>query len=115
MPNMVVIDGRLTKDPEERKLKNGNSVVSFTVAYNRAYKPKDSEEWKEETYYFDVESFNPYVQKMDLKKGTAVYVEGELRQDRWENKNGERRSKVYIRAERVEILSQPKEKEEEKK
>ncbi len=107
MLNKVFLIGRLTRDPEIRFLPSGSQVTSFSIAVNRAYKTKDSDEWKEETYFFDVEAFGYLAERLgrQLSKGTQVLVEGSLRQDRWESQSGDKRSKIKVVADKVNILN----------
>jgi len=107
MLNKVFLIGRLTRDPEIRFLPSGTQVTAFSIAVNRSYKV--GEEWREETYYFDIEAFGNLAERLgrQLNKGTQILVEGQLRQDRWETSAGEKRSKVKIVADRVNLLSTP--------
>ncbi len=107
MLNKVFLIGRLTRDPEIRFLPSGTQVTTFTLAVNRAYKTKDSSDWKEETYFFDVEAFGYLAERLgkQLNKGTQVLIEGQLRQDKWETPSGEKRSRIKIVADKVNILS----------
>ncbi|NPA57926.1 MAG: single-stranded DNA-binding protein [Aquificae bacterium] len=117
MLNKVFLIGRLTRDPEIRFLPSGLQVTSFSIAVNRAYRTKDSDEWKEETYFFDIEAFGNLAERLgkQLVKGTQILVEGQLRQDRWETSAGEKRTKIKVVAEKVNLLSQkPAEKTESK-
>jgi single-strand DNA-binding protein len=104
MLNKVFLIGRLTRDPEIRFLPSGSQVTSFTLAVNRAY--RSGNEWKEETYFFDIEAFGMLAERLgkQLNKGTQILVEGQLRQDRWETASGEKRVKVKIIAERVSLM-----------
>ena len=115
MVNKVFLVGRLTRDPEIRFLPSGSQVTSFSIAVNRAYKTKDSDDWKEETYYFDIDTFGSLAERLGkkLSKGVQVLIEGSLRQDRWENQAGEKRSKVKVVAGKVSLLSRKAKKEEE--
>lgn len=106
--NLVVVTGNLTRDPEARQA-GETTVVGFAVAVNESWKSKDGEV-KERTSFFDVEAWGTLgtlVSKY-LKKGSKVLVSGSLRQDVWE-KEGEKRSKVYIVADTVEFLNSAKE------
>ncbi|WP_457635868.1 single-stranded DNA-binding protein [Persephonella sp.] len=118
MLNKVFLIGRLTRDPEIRFLPSGSQVTSFTIAVNRPYRVNN--EWKEETYFFDIESFGMLAERLgkQLNKGTQILIEGQLRQDRWETASGEKRTKIKVVADRVNIISgkpqeKPVEKEEE--
>ncbi|RMD45305.1 MAG: single-stranded DNA-binding protein [Aquificota bacterium] len=107
MLNKVFLIGRLTRDPEIRFLPSGIQITSFTIAVNRVYKTKDSSDWKEETYFFDVESFGYLAERLgkQLNKGSQILVEGSLRQDKWETPSGEKRSKIKVVADKVNLLS----------
>lgn len=108
MLNKVLLIGRLTRTPEIRYLPSGMQVTSFTVAVNRNFKDK-SGNWQEETYFFDVDTFGNLAERLgnNLNKGFQVYLEGALRQDKWETNSGEKRTKIKIVAEKVTVLSKP--------
>lgn len=104
--NVVVLVGRLTRDCEHKTTTGGTSVCRFSVAVNRRKKTGDN--WSDEVNYFDVvlwgksaDSLRPY-----LTKGRQVSIEGELRQNRWEQ-DGQSRSKVEVFANNVQLLSNP--------
>jgi single-strand DNA-binding protein len=101
--NRVVLIGRLTRDAELKYTSGGQAVCKFSVAVNR--RKKNGEQWEDEANYFDVvlwgrqgENINQY-----LLKGKAVGIDGELRQDRWQQ-DGQNRSKVEIVAGNVQLL-----------
>jgi single-strand DNA-binding protein len=101
--NHVVLVGRLTRDAELKYTAGGQAVCKFSVAVNR--RKKSGDQWEDEANYFDVvlwgrqgESLNQY-----LVKGKSVGVEGELRQDRWQQ-DGQNRSKVEIVANNIQLL-----------
>jgi single-strand DNA-binding protein len=104
--NVVVLIGRLTRDSELKYTKSGMPLSRFSIAVNRSRKQDD--QWVDEASFFEIdyygkgaESFNKY-----LTKGKQVCVEGELRQDRWEQ-DGQPRSKVLVIAGSVQLLSSP--------
>ena len=101
--NHVVLVGRLTRDAELKYTASGQAVCKFSVAVNR--RRKNGDQWEDEANYFDVvlwgrqgESLNQY-----LVKGKSVGVDGELRQDRWQQ-DGQNRSKVEIVANNIQLL-----------
>jgi single-strand DNA-binding protein len=101
--NHVILIGRLTRDAELKYVSSGQPVCKFDIAVNR--KRKQGEQWVEEVHFFPVvlwgrtgETLNQY-----LVKGKQVAVEGELRQNRWEQ-DGQSRSKVEIMANNVQLL-----------
>lgn len=90
---------RLTADPELKTIQSGDrevSLVKFSVAYNE-YRRKDGEKVSE-AHFFDCEAWDSGAEVIakHVKKGEMLYIEGRLRQQRWE-KDGEKRSKVVIR------------------
>ncbi len=104
--NKVFIIGRLTRDPEIRRIPSGTAVSEFSLAVNRYYYGSDGER-KEETSFFDVilwakkaETFTEY-----MSKGEEVLIEGRLKQDRWTTNNDETRSKIRIIGENFQFLS----------
>jgi len=113
MLNKVFIIGRLTREPDIRFLPSGMQITSFTIANNRRYKDRDGN-WKEESYFFDIETFGALAERVgrQLEKGTQILIEGSLRQDKWENSSGEKRSRIKIVADRISILSKVAKKEE---
>ena len=102
--NNVIIDGNLTRDPELRYLESGTAVVEFGLASNRKYKDK------EETCFVDVTVWAKQAELAEkwLKKGSQVTVEGRLDHDRWE-KDGVKRSKHFVTADRVHFRHNLKE------
>jgi len=101
--NKVILLGRLVADAEMKPLKDVN-LITFRVAYNERW--KSGKEWKEEAHFFDVDFFTKYEGYLEkLTKGALVLLEGKLRQERWEGSDGNKHSRVKIRAERVRILS----------
>ncbi|MFN2312134.1 MAG: single-stranded DNA-binding protein [Spirochaetia bacterium] len=101
--NHVGIIGRLTRDAELKYTNSGSAVCQFSVANN--YRKKSGDQWVDEVNYFDVVLFGKSAEAISryLSKGKQVGVEGQLRQNRWEQ-DGQRRSKVEIFANNVQLL-----------
>lgn len=99
--NSVVVSGRLTRDPEN--FGKESPVVKFGMAVNRRYKPKDAEEYTEETSFFDVVVFGNFggLVARKLRKANDVTVMGRLKQETWETEDGNR-SKVVIIADQID-------------
>jgi single-strand DNA-binding protein len=100
--NSVLIEGNLVRDPEYRTTANGTGVCKFTVASNRYYKKVDG--FEKEVGFFDVEAWGKISESVNTqaKKGRGVRVVGRLKQERWQNKEGNPMSKVVIVADHVE-------------
>jgi len=101
--NMVVLVGRLTRDAELKYTNSGQAICRFGIAVNRSRKQGD--QWVDEASFFDVDYWGKGGEavKQYLVKGKQVAVEGELRQDRWEQ-DGQTRSKVVVAASNVQLL-----------
>jgi len=101
--NHVVLVGRLTRNAELKYTHSGGAVSKFSIAINQ--RRKKDEQWVDEAHFFDIvlwgktaESLNQY-----LVKGKQVGIEGQLRQNRWEQ-DGQARSKVEIFATSIMLL-----------
>lgn len=103
--NRVMIVGNLTKDPELRSTTTGVPVVNFRIASNRRFKD-NSGEWKEDVCYVGVVAWQKLAESCasKLKKGSAVYIEGELRSRTLDHDDGTRHSLVEIRAHHIQFL-----------
>jgi single-strand DNA-binding protein len=102
--NQVILMGNLTRDPELRQTPSGQSVVSFSLALNRAYKDQ-SGEWQEQTDFLDVVAWGPLAERVSqyLTKGRRALVQGRLQSRAWEQ-DGQKRSKVEVLASDVTFL-----------
>lgn len=101
--NNVSLVGRLTRDVEVKYTNGGLAIGKFGLANN--YSKKTGDKWTDEANFFDVVLFGKQAEslKQYLIKGKQVAIEGELRQDRWEQ-DGQSRSKVIINASNVQLL-----------
>lgn len=103
--NHVILIGRLTRDAELKYTTGGMAVCKFSIAVNR--KKKNGDQWVDEANFFDIvlwgrqgEALNQY-----LVKGKQIGVDGELRQERWQDKDSnQNRSKVEIVASNIQLL-----------
>jgi single-strand DNA-binding protein len=89
--NKVILVGNLGKDPESRSFQNGGEVVSFSVATSESWKDRTSGERKEKTEWHNVSIFSEglaRVAKSYLRKGSKVYLEGQLETRKWQDQSG---------------------------
>jgi single-strand DNA-binding protein len=89
--NKVILVGNLGKDPEARTFSNGGEVVSFSVATSESWKDRNSGERKEKTEWHNVSIFSEglaRVAKSYLRKGSKVYLEGQLETRKWQDQSG---------------------------
>ena len=89
--NKVILVGNLGKDPESRSFANGGEVVSFSVATSENWKDRSSGERKEKTEWHNVSIVSEglaRVAKSYLRKGSKVYLEGQLETRKWQDQSG---------------------------
>lgn len=97
--NKVILIGNLGKDPEVRRLNSGDPVVSLRIATSESWRDKASGERKERTEWHDVVIFNENLGKVAeqfLKKGSKVYVEGQLQNREWQDPQGNKRRSTEV-------------------
>src|SRR5580692_4076174 len=102
--NKAFVFGNLTRDPELRALPSGMNVVNFSVATNRTYKDRDGKK-QEQTDFHNVVVFGRQADTVNqyLKKGSSVFVEGRMQTRSWEGKDGEKKYRTEIVADRVQF------------
>jgi len=90
MLNILVIQGRLTRDPEIRSTKNGSTVAGFTLAVDRDWQPGGSEK---QTDFVDCSAWRStagFVER-NFRKGQLVVVKGRLESRKWQDRDGNSR------------------------
>ena len=103
--NRVCIAGRLTQDPVLRKTPSGASAGDFRLAVDDSYTDKEGK-MVEQTCFLTVKTWGKTAEHVQqfVGKGDPVLVEGALAYESWEDKEGEKRSRLLVRAQRVHFL-----------
>ena len=107
--NLIVMGGNIVREPEVKEVgEKKTKIARITVANNRPYQDKDGK-WQEETTFVDVEVWGAQAKKIEeyCKKGTPIVAEGNLKLNKWENKEGKTFSKLLIHADKIHILDYP--------
>jgi len=97
--NKVLLIGRLGNDPEIRTTQDGRSVVSFSLATSDTWRDKNTNERKERTEWHRIVIFNEGLSKVVeqyVKKGSRVYLEGQLQTRKWQDQSGQERYTTEI-------------------
>ena len=104
--NTVLIAGNLTCDPSFRKTTNGTPVANFYIASNRKFKDNTGQ-WRENVCYVGVVAWYKLAESCyeNLKRGSAIIVDGELQSRSWRNEDGTSRNVVEIKARRIQFLN----------
>jgi single-strand DNA-binding protein len=103
--NSVTIVGNVTRDPELRYTSSGLAVCNFSVASNRRWMNKSTNDWEEKVSFFDVTVWADHGQNVaeSVLKGDRVVVTGRMEQRSWETETGDKRTKVEIVADVVAV------------
>ena len=114
MTNLVILTGRIARDPETRETKGGTSVTGITVVTDRPARDKDGKTYKDENGYTAKDSefhrvtcFNGLAKTVGeyCSKGQLVSVQGRLHYTQWEDEDGTKRYGCEILADKVDFLS----------
>ena len=103
--NKVLLIGNLTRDPEVKMLSSGRPVCNFGLALNRNFKDSEGNK-REEVTFIEVECFGPRAEAVGrfFTKGRSIFVEGRLKLDQWESKEGEKRSAIRVVLDNFEFV-----------
>ena len=103
--NQVILLGNLTRDIELRHTPSNQTVANIGLAVNRTFQTKDGEK-REETTFVDCESWGRQAEVMAqyLSKGRPVLIQGRLKLDSWQDKDGGNRSKLKVVVENFQFV-----------
>jgi len=104
--NKVVLIGRLGADPETRYMPSGDAVTNIRIATSESWKDKDSGEQKERTEWHRIVFFKKLAEIAAeyLRKGSQVYIEGRIRTQKWQDRDGNDRYTTEIVANEMQML-----------
>ncbi len=113
--NHTVLVGNATRDPELKTTTSGKSVCTFDLAVNHTYKDKSGKR-QEQTAFIPLTLWDRQAEVTAeyVRKGRLIMVDGRLEQDRWEDKDGNKKSRLKLNVKSIVFLDQPKEKESKK-
>ncbi len=103
--NRVILVGNLTRDPEIRYTQSGLAVCNLGLAVNERTKNAEGE-WVDEPVFVDVTLWDRTAQVASeyLSKGSPVLIEGRLKLDTWQSPDGQKRSKLCVVGQRMQLL-----------
>ncbi|MCH8863089.1 MAG: single-stranded DNA-binding protein [Proteobacteria bacterium] len=90
--NKVILIGNLGRDPEIKSMNNGGQVCNLSVATSESWRDKSTGERREKTEWHRVVIFNEHLIKVAqnyLKKGSKIYIEGQLQTRKWQDQSGQ--------------------------
>ena len=97
--NKVILVGNLGKDPETRRMPSGDPMVTFSIATSENWRDKASGERKEKTEWHRIVIFNKNLAEVAekyLRKGSKVYIEGQLQTRKWTDKDGQEKYSTEV-------------------
>lgn len=105
--NTVTLGGNLCRDAELRSTASGMAVLSFSVAVNESRKNQRTGEYEDYPNYVDCTMFGRRAESVSryLLKGTYVALTGRLHQNRWQNNDGQNRSKLEVTVDNIHFES----------
>lgn len=104
--NKVIILGRVGKQPDIKYMANGNAVTSFSVATSEKWNDKSTGERKEETTWFNITAFAKLgeIVAQYVNKGDQIYIEGKLKIEEYQTKDGANKTSVKVIADKVDFI-----------
>lgn len=97
--NKVILVGNVGRDPETRRMPSGDPIVNFSVATSDSWRDKATGERKEQTEWHNVVIFNENLAKVAeqyIRKGSKVYIEGQLKTRKYTDKDGQERTRTEV-------------------
>lgn len=104
--NVVYLAGNVGRDPDFKVTSSGTHLCTFRLGVGRRFKDMKSGEWKDDTTWVTVDVWRDAAERLKdrLKKGSAVHIEGRLKSEEYEDKQGQKRSVLKVVARRVQVL-----------
>lgn len=108
--NKVFLIGNLTRDPELRYTAGGIPVADLNLAVSQRFVSRTSGEQRNDVVFVNVTVWNKQAEACGeyLSKGSGIFVEGRLQLDSWEGKDGQKRNRLRVVAQRVQFVGRPK-------
>ncbi|MEI7655012.1 MAG: single-stranded DNA-binding protein [Actinomycetota bacterium] len=101
--NSITVVGNVTRDPELKFLNSGQAAVRLSIAVNRRWMNKQTNDWEERVSYFEVQAYGQLAENVanSVTRGARVLVTGRLEQRSWDTPEGEKRSAIEINADEI--------------
>lgn len=108
--NKVFLIGNLTRDPELRYTAGGTAVADLNIAVNQRIVSRNTNERRDEVVFVSVTVWGKQAEACGeyLFKGSSLFIEGRLQLDTWESKDGQRRNRLRVVANRVQFIGKPR-------
>jgi single-strand DNA-binding protein len=105
--NKVILIGRIGKDPDTFTFDDGTKKISFSLATTESYKDRTTNEWRDQTEWHNIVGYR-YLAEKSIAKGDLVYVEGKIKNRKYNDRDGNERYITEILSEKINILARSK-------
>jgi len=109
--NKVILIGRIGKDPDIFIFDDGTKKISFSLATTESYRDRSTNEWRDQTEWHNIVGYR-YLAEKNIAKGDLVYIEGKIKNRKYNDRDGNERYITEILSEKINILGRPRGAEE---
>jgi len=104
--NKVILIGRIGKDPDTFTFDDGTKKISFSLATTESYRDRTTSEWRDQTEWHNIVGYR-YLAEKNIAKGDLVYIEGKIKNRKYNDRDGNERYITEILAEKINMLAHP--------
>lgn len=104
--NKVILIGRIGKDPDTFTFDDGTKKISFSLATTESYRDRTANEWRDQTEWHNIVGYR-YLAEKNVAKGDLVYIEGKIKNRKYNDRDGNERYITEILAEKINMLAHP--------
>jgi single-strand DNA-binding protein len=105
--NKVTLIGHIGKDPDTFTFDDGTKKISFSLATTESYRDRTTNEWRDQTEWHNIVGYR-YLAEKNIAKGDLIYVEGKIKNRKYNDKDGNERYITEILAEKINMLAHPR-------
>lgn len=105
--NKVILIGRIGKDPDTFTFDDGTKKISFSLATTESYRDRSTNEWRDQTEWHNIVGYR-YLAEKNIAKGDLIYVEGKIKNRKYNDRDGNERYITEILAEKINMLTHPR-------
>ncbi|MBC8319822.1 MAG: single-stranded DNA-binding protein [Bacteroidetes bacterium] len=105
--NKVILIGHIGKDPDTFTFDDGTKKISFSLATTESYMDRTTNEWRDQTEWHNIVGYR-YLAEKNVAKGDLIYVEGKIKNRKYNDRDGNERYITEILAEKINMLAHPK-------
>lgn len=105
--NKVTLIGHIGKDPDTFTFDDGTKKISFSLATTESYRDRNTNEWRDQTEWHNIVGYR-YLAEKNIAKGDLIYVEGKIKNRKYNDRDGNERYITEILAEKINMLAHPR-------